>query len=66
MTTGRDEVVARMPSYTEAQFLETPPGVPVLEVLHTSFDQDGHPFEVTRFVHRADRAGLRYDFPVEN
>jgi GntR family transcriptional regulator len=43
-----------------------PPGVPVLDVLHTSYNQDGEPFEVTRFVHRADRAGLVYRFPVES
>jgi GntR family transcriptional regulator len=65
MVSGCDEIVARMPSYAEAQYLETPPGVPVLEVLHTSFDQDNHPFEVTRFVHRADRSGLAYQFSVE-
>jgi GntR family transcriptional regulator len=40
--------------------------VPVLEVLHTSLNQDGQPFEVSRFVHRADRAGLVYNFPIEN
>ena len=66
MTTGQDEIIARMASHTEAQTLDLPPGVPVLDVLHTSFDQDGEPFEISRFVHRADRAGLTYNFPVEN
>jgi GntR family transcriptional regulator len=66
MTTGQDEIIARMASHHEAQILELRPGMPVLEVLHTSFDQDGEPFEVSRFVHRADRAGLVYHFPVEN
>ncbi|UGQ15370.1 GntR family transcriptional regulator [Yinghuangia sp. ASG 101] len=61
----RDEVSARMPTPEEAAVLELPPGVPVLEVLHTSFDQDGAPFEVSRFVHRADRTGLLYDLPVD-
>ena len=65
MTTGRDEVTARMPTHDEAQFLQAPSGVPVLDVLHTSYDQHGDPFEVTRFVHRADRSGLVYSFPVE-
>jgi GntR family transcriptional regulator len=55
-----------MASHDEAQALDLPPGVPVLDVLHTSFDQDGEPFEVSRFVHRADRAGLVYHFPVES
>jgi len=66
MTTGQDEITARMASHDEARALDLPPGVPVLDVLHTSFDQDGEPFEVSRFVHRADRAGLVYRFPVEN
>lgn len=66
MTSGQDDITARMASHTEAQELDLPPGVPVLDVLHTSLDQDGEPFEVSRFVHRADRAGLSYQFPVEN
>jgi GntR family transcriptional regulator len=66
MTTGQDEILARMASHDEAKTLNLPPGVPVLEVLHTSFGQDGQPFEVSRFVHRADRAGLVYNFPVED
>ncbi len=66
MTSGQEEVIARMASHDEAQTLDLPPGVPVLDVLHTSLDQDGEPFEVSRFVHRADRAGLVYNFPVEH
>ncbi len=66
MTSGQDDITARMASHTEAHTLDLPPGVPVLDVLHTSLDQDGEPFEVSRFVHRADRAGLIYQFPVEN
>ena len=66
MASGQDEILARMASHDEAKTLDLPPGVPVLEVLHTSFDQGGQPFEVSRFVHRADRAGLVYHFPVES
>jgi GntR family transcriptional regulator len=66
MTTGQDEILARMARHDEATILNLPPGVPVLEVLHTSLNQDGEPFEVSRFVHRADRAGLVYNFPIEN
>jgi GntR family transcriptional regulator len=40
--------------------------VPVLEVLHTSIDQDGRPFEATRFVIRADRSGLVYEMPIDD
>ncbi|MGH3853077.1 MAG: GntR family transcriptional regulator [Pseudonocardiaceae bacterium] len=66
MSTGQDEITARMASHAEARELDLPPGVPVLDVLHTSLDQNGEPFEVTRFIHRADRAGLVYNFPVED
>jgi len=66
MTSGQEEIIARMASHDEAQTLDLPPGVPVLDVLHTSLDQDGEPFEVSRFVHRADRAGLVYKFVIEN
>lgn len=66
MATGQDEITARMASHTEAHELDLTPGVPVLDVLHTSFDQDGEPFEVSRFVHRADRACLVYNFAVED
>ncbi|MFF4571315.1 GntR family transcriptional regulator [Streptomyces sp. NPDC001410] len=65
MTRVRDEISARMPTPAEATTLELLPGVPVLEVLHTSFDQDGVPFEVSRYVHRADRTGLLYELPIE-
>ncbi|MCM0676467.1 hypothetical protein NCC78_17500 [Micromonospora phytophila] len=46
--------------------LAMPPGVPVIEVLHTSIDGDGRAFEVTRFVMRADVNGLDYEMPVED
>ncbi|WP_376765475.1 hypothetical protein [Streptomyces sp. KhCrAH-43] len=39
--------------------------MPVLEVLHTSLDQASQPFEVSRYVHRADQTGLLYELPVE-
>ncbi|MEU5795242.1 GntR family transcriptional regulator [Streptomyces sp. NPDC047813] len=65
MTRVKDEISARMPTPAEAATLDLLPGVPVLDVLHTSLDQDGVPFEVSRFVHRADRTGLVYELPVE-
>ncbi|MFG1810048.1 GntR family transcriptional regulator [Streptomyces sp. NPDC049040] len=65
MNRVRDEISARMPTPEESTLLGLPPGVPVLEVLHTSLDQDLHPFEVSRYVHRADRTGLLYELPVE-
>jgi GntR family transcriptional regulator len=62
----REEISARMPGPDEATSLAMPPGVPVIEVLHTSMDDWKRPFEVTRFVMRADRNGLDYDMPVED
>jgi len=65
MTRLREEISARMPRAEEARRLRLESGVPVIDVLHTSIDQDGTPYEVTRFVMRADMTGLLYDVPVE-
>jgi GntR family transcriptional regulator len=65
ITQIREEVTARMPDPQEARGLEIPDGVPVLDVLHTGIDDKGRPFEVTRFVMRADHNGLDYTMPVE-
>ena len=55
-----------MPRHVESNQLQVPPGVPVLEVLHTSLNQAGVPFDVTRFVLRSDVMGLDYTMPVES
>jgi GntR family transcriptional regulator len=65
MTRLREEISARMPQPEERTYLRLPPGVPVLDVWHTSLDQEGEPYELTRFVMRADMTGLLYDTPVE-
>ena len=65
MTRLREEVSARMPTPDERRHLKLSPGVPVLDVLHTSLDQNGEPYELTRFVMRTDMTGLLYDAPVE-
>lgn len=65
MTRIEDDISARMPTAEEIGYLNLPPGVPVLDVLHTSLDQDGKPYELTRFVMRADMNGLVYNTPVE-
>jgi GntR family transcriptional regulator len=62
----REEVTARMPTPDEATGLAVPPGVPVIEVLHTSMDDQRVPFEVTRFVLRADINGLDYEMAIED
>jgi GntR family transcriptional regulator len=61
----REEVSARMPTPAELQGLAMPPGVPVIDVTHTSVDAAGRPFEVTRFVLRADQNGLDYEMAVQ-
>ncbi len=63
---SREEISARLSTPAEAQGLAMPPGVPVIQVLHTSYDDKGTPFEVTRFVMRADLSALDYDMPVED
>ena len=65
MTRLREEVSTRMPRPEETRLLRLRPGVPVLDVWHTSIDQDGRPYELTRFVMRGDMTGLLYDVPVE-
>jgi GntR family transcriptional regulator len=61
----REEISARLPTPEESQGLAMPPGVPVIQVLHTSYDGERTPFEVTSFVMRADVGALDYDMPVE-
>lgn len=65
MTQIKEEVSARMPRPDETQALQLQPGVPVLDVWHISIDQDGEPYELTRFVRRGDMTGLLYVVPVE-
>lgn len=65
MSRIREEISARMPRQSEAMKLQAPPGVPIIEVLHTSLTEDGTPFDVTRFILRADVMGLDYTMPVE-
>lgn len=66
ITRVREEISARMPNPEEITGLGMPPGVPVIEVLHTGLDAQHQPFEVTRFVMRGDLNGLDYDMPVED
>ena len=66
ITRIREEISARMPTPEEITGLGMPPGVPVIEVLHTGYDANRKPFEVTRFVMRGDLNGLDYDMPVED
>ena len=62
----REEVTARMPTPGEVSGLKLPDGVPVMDVLHTSYDARHEPFEVTHFTLRADRNGLDYTMKVDD
>ncbi|MEV0133470.1 UTRA domain-containing protein [Dactylosporangium sp. NPDC050688] len=61
-----EQVTTRLPTTEEATALKAPAGVPVLDVLHTSSNSDGRPFEVTRFVIRADVATLDYELAIDD
>lgn len=61
----QEDVTARMPSPREAQALELARGVPVLELFHTTIDQDGVSIEVTHSILPADRNVLSFELPVE-
>ncbi|WP_066374745.1 UTRA domain-containing protein [Herbidospora mongoliensis] len=65
MKRQQEDVGARMPKVDEVGYLQLPPGVPVLDTVHISIDQDGTPYEMTRFVSRSDLAGLSYEMPIE-
>jgi len=66
ITSIREEISSRMPSPEEVESLHIPIGTPVIEVIHTSLDQEREPFEVTRFVMRADITGLDYRITIED
>lgn len=61
----REEISARMSRQTEATPLQVPPGVPIIEVLHTSLTDDGAPFDVTRLILRAEVMRPDYTMPIE-
>ncbi|MBO0804544.1 MAG: GntR family transcriptional regulator [Nocardiopsaceae bacterium] len=65
MTRMREDTITRMPTPEEVRLLNLKTGVPVLDLWHTSLDQNGEPYELTRFVMRGDMTGLRYDVPIE-
>jgi GntR family transcriptional regulator len=62
----REEVSARPATREEAEGLELPEGVPIIDLWHTGMTADKQPFEVTNFRMRADYSALDYDMPVED
>jgi GntR family transcriptional regulator len=61
----REEITARPATREEAEGLDLPAGVPIIDLWHTGMTADKHPFEVTNFRMRADYSALDYDMPVE-
>jgi len=66
VTRIREQVSTRLPTPDESASLKIPPGVPVLDILHTSYDNQDRPFEVTRFTIRADLTVLDYEMTVDD
>jgi GntR family transcriptional regulator len=64
LTRLQEDVSARMPLPEEVRLLRLARGVPVIELIHTSFDQDGQPIEVTHSVLPSDRNVLSLELPV--
>jgi GntR family transcriptional regulator len=56
---------ARMPLPEEAAALALSPGVPVIDLRHTSYDQRDEPIEVTHSILSADRNALTIHLPVD-
>jgi len=56
-----DELVARMPVPDETEALKLPPGIPVIRVLRTVYDDADRPVEVQDSVVAADRHEFRYE-----
>ncbi|MHA6796677.1 GntR family transcriptional regulator [Pseudonocardia bannensis] len=59
-----EEVAARMPTPAERRALQLGPGVPVLTVVRTAFDEQGVAVEVCDTVKAAYAYVLEYDFPA--
>jgi UTRA domain len=60
-----DEVTARMPSSTEAQEWDLPPGIPLLFCRRLSYDREGALIEISDAWYPADRTELRFVTPLK-
>jgi GntR family transcriptional regulator len=60
-----EQVTARMPLPPEVEALALLPGVPVIELRHTSRDESGAAIEVTHSILPADRNALTFELPVD-
>ncbi|GAA4695682.1 GntR family transcriptional regulator [Promicromonospora umidemergens] len=61
----REEITAQPATREEAEGLDLPPGVPMIDLWHTGMTAEKQPFEVTNFYMRADYSALDYDMPVD-
>jgi GntR family transcriptional regulator len=61
----QEQVTARMPLPVETEALALAPGVPVIELRHTSIDERGAAIEVTHSILPADRNALTFELPVD-
>lgn len=64
MARYEESVKARPATADEDRYLRLRPGVWVLDVWHTSYDSDNVPYELTRFVMRADMTGLDFTITI--
>lgn len=61
----KEEISARMPTPEERKVLEIGPGVPVITLLRTAFDQSERAVEVCDTVKIAHVHVLEYDIPTD-
>lgn len=61
----QEQVTARMPLPAETEWLALAPGVPVIELRHTSIDEHGIAIEATHSILPADRNALTLELPVD-
>lgn len=59
-----EDLIARMPTPTEARTLRLPPGTPVVDLTRTIYAED-KPVEVTRFVFDGSRHLFTYHVPLD-
>jgi GntR family transcriptional regulator len=64
MARYEESVKARPATADEERHLRLRSGIWVLDVWHTSYDRDNVPYELTRFVMRADMTGLEFTVHV--
>ncbi|QLE73494.1 UTRA domain-containing protein [Streptomyces rectiverticillatus] len=62
--TVREDVVARMPTDSERQALDTAPGEPVIQLTRLTLDGAGQPIQADQMIMPAHRQRLRYEITL--